>query len=73
MKKQPKVTPWFPADVKPVRKGYYQRQYRDSCMWWPDKWDGKEWKLCNEDGTIIGPSFNDMPWRGLAFGPKASA
>ena len=24
MKKQTKVTPWFPANVKPVRKGVYQ-------------------------------------------------
>jgi hypothetical protein len=67
----PKVTPWFPADVKPTRKGLYQRQYgyyED----YPDLWTGKRWMLCGSDGMPFAVAKFPRPWRGLASDPKAS-
>ena len=62
-----KLTPWFPADVKPVRVGFYQRKYvAREFTDLPDYWDGENW-YC---GTLYGvESFPSKPlreWRGLA-------
>lgn len=68
-KKQPKLTPWFPAHVEPVRNGFYQRRYStkefiEAC----DYWDG-EWILYGIDGERIGLSCEPRQWRGLAVKP----
>lgn len=61
------LTPWFPADVKPVRPGLYQRKwpvlrYRDI----PDYFDGERWFAVNGSGCIsITPFTHPLPWRGL--------
>lgn len=65
----PELTPWFPADVKPVRVGYYEIDwYGDGNMRGlsPDYWDGKQWRLFGPSGDI----FVGAPsWRGLAVKP----
>ena len=35
------LTPWFPADVKPVRPGVYRVKYFGDCGY--AFWDGKRW------------------------------
>jgi len=66
-----KLTPWYPAHVKPVRKGVYEMDAWDS---WFRYWDGKHW-YCGAftpedayeewlDGRTIADA--DFDWRGLA-------
>lgn len=61
------VTDWFAADVKPVREGWYEREYHSEwltkfCDWW----DGSHWILCTCFGDHIGPSNDERRWRGLS-------
>jgi hypothetical protein len=67
------LTPWFPADVKPVRVGVYQRKTVDLDY---SYWNGKFWQLGatkpewakeNRRKTISGP----QKWRGLSADPSA--
>lgn len=68
-----KLTPWFPADVKPVRVGLYQREYDiNSFTLIPDLWDGTNWILLGINGNHLGEAIAARPWRGLASDPKAS-
>lgn len=62
-----KLTPWFPADVKPARKGYYERDcgFGDEDV--ADFWDGRSWWVV----PVSAPSLRlagsmSLPWRGLA-------
>lgn len=62
-----KVTDWFPAEVKPVRVGWYEREYASdwltrACDWW----DGSRWILCSYFGDHIGQGNDDRRWRGLS-------
>ena len=78
----PKLTEWFPAEIKPVRVGVYEVS---NCF--GEKignfayWDGKKWSGYNE--TIEGAIHNyntaaefqnradqNKQWRGLAEKPK---
>lgn len=72
-KKQPKLTPWLPEDMKPVRVGMYQRYYAaPSSRNAPDYWDGEQWILCDVYGRKVGvASQQERLWRGLAKQPKA--
>ena len=55
-------TKWFPANVKPVRKGWYETTGCNSglrpCM---HLWTGKHWSAWS-DGMEYGQL---LPWRGL--------
>lgn len=71
-----KFTPWFPAHVKPVRKGVYQRKgYLGRYSFW----DGKKWcmgfdVLCQQDVKESKQKASieqSLPWRGLAKNPNA--
>lgn len=74
-----KLTPWFPGNVKPVRKGVYERDWLDGGPQWFSYWDGKNW--CFGDETAEGAKYaanmlhtsahTNFPWRGLAQDPKA--
>lgn len=70
-KKQPKLTPWFCGDVKPARKGFYQRQYSQEYLTsHPDLWDGKRWIVYDVNGMASGPACQpNRAWRGLAVKP----
>lgn len=70
MSKQ-KLTEWFPANVKPVRKGFYQREYESEWMiGYCDFWDGEEWILMSITGLPTGPVTTQLRWRGLASDPS---
>ena len=67
-----KYTDWYPAEVKPVHVGFYQRRYAEhefeiyEPAQIPDYWDGKRW-LLNWNGNISGEIqlLTSLPWRGL--------
>lgn len=66
-----KLTPWFPGDVKPVRVGYYVRDWYgdgDSRHITPDFWSGDSWETCYAGGSRERAEFSrqSMKWRGLA-------
>jgi len=70
-----KLTPWFPAKVKPVRAGVYEIQ-EDELPVWYRRWDGKNWYVGDptpegaaQERTILASWFR-APWRGLAKEPK---
>ncbi len=69
-----KLTPWFPADVKPVRAGVYEIQ--DSAASWYRRWDGKNWYIGDAtperaaQEAVVLASYLRAPWRGLAEEPK---
>lgn len=73
MSRGPKLTPWFPADVKPARPGLYDCweigcEYPSCWRWF---WDGESW--CN-DGLDRWPCLNQQRrWRGLAENPAPGA
>lgn len=74
-----KLTPWFPGNVKPARKGVYQRDWLDGGPLWFSYWNGKTWN--SGDDTTEGAAcpvnkywksnHQKLPWRGLAQDPKA--
>ena len=64
-----KKTPWFRGDQKPVRVGYYQRDYGGDGVGL-DFWNGVEWGLW----MSVAPfteflwtrlSEQNLPWRGV--------
>jgi len=64
------LTPWFPAKVRPVRVGYYERDYGISVDEVPDYWDGRRWwvvPVSNLNERMAG--VPNLPWRGLAKKP----
>lgn len=67
-KKQPKLTPWFPPEVKPVRAGLYETRTFpgfSSLRHWNGSWFG-----CVFDMHERSASSDDFEWRGLAEPPK---
>lgn len=71
--KKPKLTPWFPADVKPVHVGWYDRDWG---AWGEtnDYWDGANWHFGSLGGkkTLQTEDNIGLKWRGLANPPKAT-
>lgn len=80
--KKLKLTPWYPADVKPVRKGVYdtQSQGGDGYAYW----DGRHWfpfKSTASTALKRGTELSDLgiaeyqgkQWRGVAYDPKGGA
>jgi hypothetical protein len=67
-----KLTPWFPAHVKPAYPGVYE--VKDPDLIWYRKWDGKRWCLGSRYPDCAanngGMSMKELPWRGLAKPPK---
>lgn len=77
MSKQ-KLTPWFPADVMPVRPGVYETEFddcADSFTWHGySRWDGFRW--WNQFNTVAHAAnggawkyegaVQEKRWRGLA-------
>lgn len=67
---KPKLTPWFPSEVKPARPGWYQRDWGDKeTNEIPDYFDGKLWFTGYAEQNMEFPSFCKLPWRGLAEPP----
>jgi hypothetical protein len=74
-----KLTPWFPADVKPVHVGLYETDCYNTCQKSYQFWNGEYWGLqCFEED--IKPFFPERAknksryqyvcWRGLAEKPN---
>lgn len=72
-----KLTPWFPGDVKPTRKGVYEVS-EDNNRWY-SYWNGKTWGWISMWPDIAYDRRNNFKfspkqmgdWRGLAQDPKA--
>jgi hypothetical protein len=71
-----KLTDWFPGDVKPVRKGVYQKLCGHGVELGYQYWNGKYWCYWtpnkNEAKTYEGPSWEGEfgQWRGLTENPE---
>lgn len=72
-----KLTPWFPADVKPVRVGVYETNFREVCAVFKgfSFWNGVEWsnqRDLKEGARTAGytGSVQTKQWRGLASNPS---
>lgn len=68
-------TPWFPAHVKPVRKGLYQTQQPDGTQFY-NLFDGENWRYGNfacemPKSRARLPSYLLAKWRGLGKNPDA--
>lgn len=57
-----RLTPWYPAKVKPVRNGYYEASADDNsgCFYF---WENGKWYFT--DGGVV-CSQQKKRWRGLA-------
>ena len=67
-----RLTPWYPANIKPVREGIYQTKvqgYLGYSFWELGRWG-------NQCGTVADlsrfgghmPGEQDKQWRGMAHG-----
>jgi len=61
-----KRTPWFSGDVKPARRGVYERDFAG----WYSKWDGNSWYVGDGRKNVAALERHQMPggcfqWRGL--------
>ncbi len=80
MKKQLRLTKWFPANVSPVRVGVYEKNFGIASKEY-QYWDGEKWHYGTggpeETAQYIiaryghNPAKTPRPWRGLAQEPKA--
>lgn len=67
-----KLTDWYPGDVKPYRKGVYERKYKYGKSY--NYWDGKNWFI-GAANVIAALSYKyhkhgiscagNVPWRGV--------
>ena len=63
------LSPWFPPNIKPVYKGYYNSYAIYKALARLRYWDGKKWVVDhqnNDDGI-----FQECYWQGLAEKPSA--
>jgi hypothetical protein len=70
-----KLTEWYPADVKPVRVGVYQKYCGFGQKIGYQRWDGRRWMAWDINAdvaqreTIPAANFYKDKWRGLAEKP----
>ena len=57
-----KLTPWFPPEIKPVRKGWYECRCCTDTFYWT----GERWLMMPGGGFS---SIQNISWRGLASPP----
>jgi len=70
-----KKTDWFPADVGPVHKGWYERDWNGICTGNEvfDYWDGVDWFYGDGSLPLRAVEYsapNNKKWRGLAEKPE---
>ena len=65
------LTEWYPPHVKPVRVGWYERQWKmKGSAATPDYWDGKRWFIGYGHPTGMAATISqNIHWRGLAADP----
>ncbi len=68
-----RLTPWFPGDVKPARKGVYERKYPHTttlvatfCLWNGRRWFFGNGTLGDAGYEVMPSAAQSLPWRGLA-------
>jgi hypothetical protein len=61
-----KKTDWYSGDVKPVRKGLYERKY-SVAQAMLDYWDGQRWRYGQRDMAALN---QHRAWRGLTAPSK---
>jgi hypothetical protein len=72
-----KLTKWFPPEVKPVRHGWYERDYHRPVPAY-SYWNGRFWSsgvpylMDNQMTRNIVSPFQSKHWRGLAHPPKGA-
>jgi len=69
-----KKTKWFPADIKPVRAGWYETKSQLENQISKFRWffDGNEWVWFYYESTLQGKNrcnCQNRVWRGLAKKP----
>ena len=72
-----KLTPWFPASVKPVRAGVHEVILSSKARWFR-YWNGERWFVGGATPKVALDAFKEYgifavviyPWRGLAEEPK---
>lgn len=75
MTRKTRLTPWFPADVKPVHVGVYMtRTHEGERTPWFNKWDGHRWMVSMYSASQAEKckalsSYTEFEWRGLAEKP----
>jgi hypothetical protein len=61
------LSPWYAADLNPVRKGVYEVEYKTGSWPWPMtahiEWTGRKWKHDRSENTQL------RQWRGLNYDP----
>jgi hypothetical protein len=70
---KPKLTDWFPYDVKPSLPGMYERDWDGYYVGAQrhDFFDGEAWHFGNEHGEYNkSTSTYPLSWRGLASDPS---
>lgn len=73
------MTPFFPADVKPTKKGAYQTRTCAGDRLGFQFWTGNHWCFWGFDaedaerGQRDKSCFQNVQWRGLSFDPSAEA
>lgn len=69
------LTDWFPPEVTPKRRGWYERDWgHDSMCMDYDYWDGRQWHYgCGKNRRTAGIAMNNRRWRGLASPVKSGA
>ena len=73
----PKLTPWVPGHIKPVRPGVYETQGKVLALVSEfQHWNGRFWGMVGESVAEAANKANAMSvyqddkWRGLAEEPK---
>ena len=67
---KPKLTPWYPASIEPVRVGVYEFQFKHYPVIFFYEWDGCHFRV--SDGIFKGKviyCISGDKWRGLAAKP----
>ena len=68
-----KLTPWFPANQKPVLRGVYETKFDGRSGY--SRWMGSRWANQYPDavaaqGVCVSGAVQRKRWRGLAADPK---
>ena len=65
-----KLTGWYQGDQKPVRKGYYEREYQPNNNYF-SYWNGKAFSVSEITAYLpkkirfIDSQYQNLPWRGV--------
>jgi len=75
MATKPKLTPWFPPEIKPVRVGWYETYVHDKGLKRMRYWNRRSWLFMFDENIGKPPklcraSSQKQIWRGLSERPK---